>query len=81
LAEKGAGREFSDRKKEIVSDGIRGVKIKHLERRSRRLDTGLKLARNEGRNTEDLLLEKQFILDELQALQGVMRGEKDKIGY
>ncbi|MDR2509791.1 MAG: DNA primase, partial [Spirochaetaceae bacterium] len=33
LAEKGAGREFSDRKKEIVSDGIRGVKIKHLERR------------------------------------------------
>ncbi|MDR2467625.1 MAG: DNA primase [Spirochaetaceae bacterium] len=74
VAGRSAGREFSDRMEQIVFDGIRGVKIKHLERRGRRVDTELRLAKNAGQDTADLLLEKQFILDELQTLKGVGYG-------
>jgi DNA primase len=74
IAAKSAGREFSGKVEEIVAGGIRGVKVKHLERRSRKLDTEIRLAKSSGRETGDLLLEKQFVIDELRGLQGVRNG-------
>jgi DNA primase len=69
LAQKSAGGEFSGRVEQIVSDGIHRIKIKRLEGRSRKLDTEIRLAKNLGHDTGDLLLEKQFIIDELYALK------------
>ena len=74
IAAKSAGREFSGKIEEIVAGALRGVKVKHLERRSRKLDTEIRLAMNAGRETGDLLLEKQFVIDELRGLQGVRNG-------
>lgn len=74
IAAKSTAREFSDRADRIVEGAIRGIRVKHLERRGRKLDTELRLAVNSGRGADDLLLEKQFVIDELQKLQGVKNG-------
>lgn len=70
VAEKCAAREFSGNAEALVFDGIRGLKIKRLQRRGCALDIELRLAKNECRPTGDLLLEKQFVLDELKSLKG-----------
>jgi DNA primase len=71
LIQKSAVGEFSINPERYVADGIRGVKQELLRKKSRKIDGDVRLAKNEGKDIRDLLLEKQQINDELSALKGV----------
>jgi DNA primase len=71
LVEKSAAGEFSLEPERYVADGIRGVKQELLRKKSKKLDGDVRLAKNDGKDIRDLLLEKQQINEELLALKGV----------
>ncbi|GMO22703.1 MAG: DNA primase [Termitinemataceae bacterium] len=77
LAEKCAGKEFTDNAETLVSDGIRGVKIKHLERRARAIDVDIRLVGDDSHKISELLLEKQFLIDEITNLK-TLAGSKNE---
>jgi DNA primase len=65
---KGASEAFSARPEQLVSDGIKKIRQKRLERRLTRIVTELRITRNE-QNHEDLLAEKVHLDAELRLLK------------
>jgi DNA primase len=71
VTERGTSREFSANAEELVSDGIKRVKQKQLERALEDIVIKLRIAKNEAAGTllEELLVEKMHIDAELHRLK------------
>ncbi|MDR3325032.1 MAG: DNA primase [Spirochaetaceae bacterium] len=70
LIQKNAVPEFSERPDQLVADGIRGLRIKRLDLKSKKLVSLMKLAKNEGKSSLELVNEKMIIDSQLQELKG-----------
>jgi len=69
IVQKSAGREFSGDVKKITDDGIKAVKIRKLINKQQKIISEIRLAKNSGADTGDLLSEKTLVDSELQALK------------
>jgi DNA primase len=67
IIEKGTSAEFSSNPEQLISDGIKRIKQKRIERRLAKIVTELRLAKSE--DVEELLLEKTHIDAELRRLK------------
>jgi DNA primase len=67
IIERGTSAEFSSNPEQLISDGIKRIKQKRIERRLAKIVTELRLAK--GEDVEELLLEKTHIDAELHRLK------------
>ncbi|MDR0643969.1 MAG: DNA primase [Treponema sp.] len=72
ISERGVSDEFFSNSEKLISDGIKRIKLKRIERRRAKIVIELSIAASEkdASRIEELLLEKEHLDTELQSLKG-----------